>query len=85
MNINQNSNIRIMRQLVNQFSHIEIERCIKQQINTGCNTCLQISDNEEMVNLLAKAGFMHSLISSGYKVNDALRELGKRMRVFNQG
>ena len=83
MSINQNSNIGRMRQLVNQYSHIEIDRCIEEQINTGCNACLQISNNVEMVNLLAKAGFMHSLISSGYNMNDALREMGKRMRLFN--
>lgn len=71
-----------MRKLVGNYNHIAIEQCMESQINSGCNACLQTSDGGEAMNLLAKAGFMHSLINEGYSMSDALRELGKRMRVL---
>ena len=83
MNINKTNNIGLMRKLVDNYNQNEIEQCIENQINIGCNACLQITDNDETINLLAKAGFMHSLISDGYTINNALRELGKRLRVFS--
>lgn len=82
MSIKTGNNIGLMRKLVRNYNDIEIEQCMKSQISTGCNACLQASDGGETMNLLAKAGFMHSLINEGYSMSDALRELGKRMRVF---
>jgi hypothetical protein len=58
----------------------EIEQCIENQLNNGCNICLQKVDGADAVSILAKAGFTHLLLSEGYNITNALRESGKRMR-----
>lgn len=82
MSINKTNNIGRMRKLVVNYSHKEIEQCIESQIKTGFNICLQTIDGSDAVSILAKAGFMYSLISDGYSMNAAIRELGKRTHVL---
>jgi len=83
MSINTANSIGLMRELVGNYNHREIERCIENQINIGCNVCLKTTNGHDAMNILARAGFMHSLMNDGCSMKDALRELGKRMRVYN--
>lgn len=69
-----------IKELSKRFTPEQIEGCITQQLETGENVCLRDESSEEIINELAKARFIRSLMNEGMSLADALRELAKRMR-----
>lgn len=79
----QNVNsVSLMRQLVSQYSQGELESCIETQLDIGVNPCVQGLDNEKTMNLLAKTGYLSSVVEKGIDFNTALRDLARSMRQY---
>ncbi len=75
-------NIKEIRDLARRFTPDQIEKCIAQQIDIGKNVCRENGSTEAVVNELAKAEFVRSLVDEGVSLNDAVRELARRIRVI---
>ncbi|MCX8069874.1 MAG: hypothetical protein N2738_05160 [Thermodesulfovibrionales bacterium] len=73
-----------IRSLASRFTTHDLELCMNQQINEGQNICKSSGHTEEIVNELAKANFVRELVDSGMPLNEAVRELAKRIRAFKQ-
>ncbi len=69
-----------IKKLSKRFTPEQIEGCITQQLETGENVCLRDESSEKIINELAKARFVRSLMDEGLSLADALRELARRMR-----
>lgn len=69
-----------IKELSKRFTPEQIEGCITQQLETGENVCLRDESSEKIINELAKARFVRSLMDEGLSLADALRELARRMR-----
>ncbi len=80
----QRLDIAEIRELADRFTAQDLELCINQQIEQGKNVCKKGSHTEKIVNELAKANFVRGLIEKGSSVGDAVRELAKRIRTFQQ-
>lgn len=74
--------IAAVRELAKHFSVAELQACMEQQHETGNNGCHNKEEKQATMNLLAKAGFVASQMTKGLSLNKAMRELGRRMRVF---
>ena len=59
-----------------------LDRCLQEQIEQGYNSCYDVSGNEQVINVLAKASFVKHLSLQGMPIQQAIRELGKRMRAL---
>ena len=70
-----------IRALVTRLNLDTIERCQDLALRGERNSCFQASRSEDVINVLAKAGFVSQLIQKGMSLPVAMRELGKRMRV----
>lgn len=66
--------------LSKKFTPEQIERCITQQLETGKNVCLKNDSAKKIINELAKAQFIRSMVEKGMSLADALRELARRIR-----
>ena len=82
MNPLSNSASGLVRNIVKQYNQAELELCLNNQLSSQCNTCMANDDAEFTVNILARAGFVKKLQRQGYSLNQAMRELGKRMRAL---
>ena len=71
-----------VRELAAQHESDELETCMEEQINTGSNSCVVEGDAERAMGILAKAGFVKSQQAQGKTMQEAMRELGKRIRQF---
>ena len=71
-----------LRALVSDFGNEKLDDCLQQQIANGYNSCYASADNLRAVNVLAKASFIKGLMLQGMPVQQAMRELGKRMRAL---
>lgn len=69
-----------IKELSKRFTPEQIEGCITQQLETGQNVCLRDEPSERIINELAKARFVRSMMDEGMSLADALRELARRMR-----
>lgn len=69
-----------IKELSKRFTPEQIEGCITQQLETGKNVCLRDEPSERIINELAKARFVRSMMDEGMSLADALRELARRMR-----
>lgn len=72
--------LKEIKELSKRFTPEQIEGCITQQLETGENVCLRDESSEKIINELAKARFIRSLMDEGMSLADALRELARRMR-----
>jgi hypothetical protein len=79
----ENTTVSRIRGLASNFTHEEIEHCITQQLNEGKNSCLSESDADAALAILAKTSFVRSIVSKGVSLQLAMRELGARLRQFN--
>ena len=81
----QDMHIKEIRELAKRFSPEELERCMNQQLNEGCNSCDTEASAEETMNVLAKADYVRHLIDGGMSLGEAIRELGRRIRALRDG
>ncbi|MBA4348788.1 MAG: hypothetical protein C0415_02225 [Thermodesulfovibrio sp.] len=77
--------IKEIRELAGKFKPDEIEQCIAQQISEGTNICYIGGHTEHVVNELSKAEFVRDLMDKGMSMNDAVRELARRIRLVQSG
>lgn len=80
----QSINIKEIRDIVNRFDSDSLEECMQLALEQKDNPCYSKGEIEEVMNVLAKAGFIRGQIESGSSVSVAMRELGSRIR-FLQG
>lgn len=78
----QSINIKEIRDIANRFDSGTLEECMQLALGQKDNPCYPKAEIEEVMNILAKAGFVRSQIESGSSVSVAMRELGKRMRLI---
>ena len=81
--LNQVSDIKTVRELAQLFNAKQISKCIDDQIETQSNDCEITGENIDIVNTLARAGVIRQLTDSGSSFQEAVRELGRRMRILN--
>lgn len=72
--------LKEIKELSKRFTPEQIKGCITQQLETGQNVCLRDESSERIINELAKARFVRSMMDEGMSLADALRELARRMR-----
>ena len=72
-----------IKNILSTFIPNEIEACLDEQIQSGCNRCIIETDSIAMLNILTKAHYISELVAQGYSMNDALRKLGSQMRQFS--
>lgn len=63
----------------------EIQACTVGALDGQHDVCELSGPPEETLQVLAKAEVLSKMIDSGLTPRDALRELGRRMRMFSQG
>lgn len=73
-----------IRQLAERFTAEDLELCINQQLQTGDNLCIKGSHTEQVINELAKANFVRTMVEQGMPIREAVRELARRIRAFQQ-
>lgn len=78
----QKIDISEIRELAQRFSVQDLEWCMTQQIQVGENTCKPTGNHMEIINELAKANFVRELVEKGTPLNEAIRELARRIRAF---
>jgi hypothetical protein len=75
-------NIKEIREIAGRYTPEQIEGCISRQLETGENICLKDGDSEKIINELSKAEVIREMTDNGMSLADALRELARRMRLF---
>ena len=85
MVIKQDLHIKEIRELSKRFSPSELEACIHQQLKNGENICEVKGPTEEVIGVLSKAQFVKDMIEKGISMNDAVRDLARRIRKVQQG
>ncbi len=75
-------NIKEIRDLARKFTPEQMEKCIAQQIEAGKNVCREDGSTEAVVNELAKAEFVRTLVDEGESLDGAVRELARRIRLI---
>lgn len=76
--------IKDIRSLIRRYSSAELAQCIDQQIEESRNDCQCGNDALVVMNTLARAQMVRQLMDGGMQSSDAIRELGRRMRMLNQ-
>lgn len=77
--------IKEIRELAKKYSREEIEGCITSQIEEGANICHPGGRTEQVVNELAKAGFVRDIVDKGTPLGEAVRLLAERIRLMQRG
>ena len=71
------------RDLAARKSTEQIQTCTAQALDGQHDVCELTGPPDETMQTLAKAEVMSKMIDSGMSPNEALRELGRRMRRFS--
>ena len=71
-----------IRELAKQFNAGAIEECIELALQNRENPCYSRGEQEDIMNVLAKVNFVKVQMQRGLSLAQAMRELGKRMRVI---
>ncbi|HIJ59990.1 MAG TPA: hypothetical protein HPP56_05180 [Nitrospirae bacterium] len=71
-----------VKELAGRFTVQDLELCINQQLQEGQNVCKKNGPTEEIINELAKANFVRELVDKGMSIQEAVRELARRIRAF---
>jgi hypothetical protein len=77
--------IREIRELAKRFTPEEIDICIAQQLETGENVCRVTGPTDRVIDELAKAHLVRNLMEKGAPLNEAVRELARRIRLVQKG
>ncbi len=78
----QNIKLNEIRDVATRFNIKEIAACQLQALNEENNACYPAQKIDDVMNVLAKAEFVRKEMNTGKKINEAIRELGKRMRMI---
>jgi len=81
----QDIDIREIKELAKKFTPEELENCIKQELQEGQNICDVKGPIEYVVGELSKAEVVKNLMEKGMSLNDAVRELARRIRLVQKG
>lgn len=73
--------VSFVRALAQALSTAELEHCLAEQIEAHKNSCVVCADHALSVDLLARATYVRNRVDgAGVTLNQALRDLGRRMR-----
>ncbi|MDA8088753.1 MAG: hypothetical protein M0Z61_00815 [Nitrospiraceae bacterium] len=76
------ADLKTIREIAKKYTPDQIEGCIIMQLETGQNVCLMDRHHEGVINELAKAAFVKTLMAQKHlSLADALRELANKMRL----
>ena len=73
-----------IRELATRFDASEIAQCQELVLQSKDNACYSAHDPEEVMNVLSKAGFVRDQVQQGFAMKEAIRELGKRIRMLKR-
>ena len=76
--------IEVVRELALDYEAEVLEDCIKYQIDNGTNPIYGDGTSEEIVGVLSKAKFIREQLDSGMSLQNAMRELARRMRALSE-
>jgi hypothetical protein len=82
---NPSTHITDIRHLATHFDARTIEQCMQQALANQPNPCYSGVENTEVMNVLAKSRFIIGQMQQGLTLAQALRELGRRMRLLTKG
>lgn len=71
-----------IRRLAAEYDNATLKQCMELALEGEPNPCYSKQDEEEVINVLAKAGLVSDLMEKGYTLKGAMRELGRRMRAI---
>jgi hypothetical protein len=74
-----------IRQLASRFTADDLERCLRDEIATGDNLCVEDGSSEAIISALAEAEFVREQVDDGVPIRDAVRELARRVRAVQRG
>ncbi len=75
------ADLKTIREIAKKYTPDQIEGCIIMQMETGQNVCLRDKHHEGIINELAKAAFVKTIMmEKELSLADALRELAVKMR-----
>ncbi len=75
------ADLKTIREIAKKYTPDQIEGCIIMQLEAGENVCLKDRHHEGIINELAKAAFVKTLmLEKDLSLADALRELAVKMR-----
>jgi hypothetical protein len=69
-----------VRSLALRFEGTQLSGCLETQLANANNACYPGTNHEHAINVLAKAGFVQQQMQRGLSINQAIRDLGQRMR-----
>jgi len=81
----QEIHLKEIRELAVRFTLEQIEGCIMQQIEEDTNICDVKGTTDHVINELSKAEFIREMMETGMTLNEAIRDLAKRIRLVQQG
>ncbi len=74
-----------IRGLARKFTPEEIEACITRELKEGENPCTPPGPVDRVVDALAKAEWVRSRVDEGVPLQEAVRELAKKIRGVQKG
>ena len=79
------TSIKVVRELARSYGAAALDRCLTAQIETQTNDCVVCVDSARSVDLLARAVYVKNRVEEkGVTFNEAMRELGLKMRSVQQ-
>jgi hypothetical protein len=74
-------NVSQIRELADHYAAVELEACIREELERGTNTCMLTGDQAKVISMLSMAGFVRARMEQDdISLSQALRILGRRMR-----
>lgn len=73
-----------IRALAQRFNPDECEICMREQLEEGASVCEPSAKIEEIAGVPAKAEFVKARMAQGATLVEAMRELGRWIRAFQQ-
>jgi hypothetical protein len=84
MTMNSNvSTMAMVHRLVREYTQEELCQCVTELISKQSNYCLNGNEADDILNVLARAGFVKQLMTQGMSLHESMRELGRRMRALS--
>ena len=81
----RDGSITALRYLAVRYGAAELDHCLTAQLETQANDCVVCAYSARSVDLLARAAYVkHQVEEKAVTVNEAIRELARRMRNVQQ-
>ena len=71
-----------VRELARYLEVDALAECMDLALQNRDNPCYSKGESEQIMNVLAKAGFVKAQMAKGMTLVEAMRELAKRIRAF---